>query len=241
MSNSCHVHKELRLFFSARAAVRLFPPMNPELSYLGGGGRTKKALFEICSAHICRAAASPNRKWLLSRVIMPPPRQKPHSPPGGCEDTAVLHCNNTPHSSFMAVPEMAKVARICVHVTRRCCISCQGFSSRSPSRELQASDRTPDLEGRLEPGKEEPVQALILDTHKQPLKTDKYGLQLSRDEPLSLAALRLTPLLRAFFFTQWNPTGAYFWLKHNQVSLDAPPPTPPMPQTTRSGNTGRCC
>lgn len=163
MSNACHVHKELRLFFSAHAAMRLFS---------SEGGKPKKASFEICFAHICRAAACPNRKWLLSRVIMAPPRQKPHSPAGGCEDTAVLPCNNTPHSSFMAVPEMAKVARTCVHVTRRCCVSCQAFSSRSPSGELQASDRTPDLEGRLEPGKEEPLQALILDTHTQPLIPD---------------------------------------------------------------------
>lgn len=228
MSNACHVHKELRLFFSTRAAVRLFSPMNPEWSYLRGG-KPKKALFEICNSS-CTEKTSPSRKWLLerrslSRVIMAAPRQKPHSPAGGCEDTAVLRCNNTPHSSFMAVPETAKVARMCVHVTWRCCISCQVFSSRSPSSELQASDRTPDLEGCLEPGKEEPVQALILDTHKQPLITDKYGLQLrstaARRGVISCSSLCCSGF---FSFTCWNPTeGAYFWLKHNQVSLDAPP------------------
>lgn len=137
----------------------------------------------------------------------------------------------------MAVPEMAKVARICVLVTRRCCISCQVFSSRSPSSELQASDRTPDLEGRLEPGKEEPVQALILDTHKQPLITDKYGLQLRRATARRGVISRSSLCCSGFFF--YLTEGAYFWLKHNQVSLDAPPHT--TDNKVGTPDTGRCC
>lgn len=62
---------------------------------------------------------------------------------------------------------------VCVHVTRRCYISFQ--EDRVPSCRRQIA---PDLEGRLEPGKKEPVQTLVLDSHKQPLITDKYGLQL---------------------------------------------------------------
>lgn len=81
------------------------------------------------------------------------------------------------------------------------------FSSRRPGAELQASDRTPGLEGRLEPGKEEPVQALILDTHKQPLITDKYGLQL-HSEALSLAAHSAAQ----GFFTRHNPTDGGLFL-----------------------------
>lgn len=147
---------------------------------------------------------------------MAPPRQKPHSPAGGCEDSAVLRCNNTPHSSFMAVPETAKVARTCVHVTRRCCVSCQVFSSRSPSAELQASDRTPDLEGRLEPGKEEPVQA----PHPGYTQTATYNRQIWSSAPQHSSETR------PYLLQLTLPMGAYFWLKHSQVSLEPPFPPP---------------
>lgn len=137
-------------------------------------------------------------------------QQKPHSPAGGCEAVAVLLCNNTPHSSFMAVPEMANVPCMCVHVTRRCYISCQ--EDRAPSCRRQIA---PDLEGRLEPGKKEPVQTLILE---QPLITDKYGLQLcSTPARRYLFHLSASPgrFLGVFLHSGIELVGAYFWLKHN--------------------------
>lgn len=96
----------------------------------------------------------------------------------------------------MAVPEMANVPRMCV--------------SACDSEVLYFLPRRPRC---LEPGKKEPVQTLILGSHKQQLTTDKYGLGLCSSEALSLPALSLT----FFFFLHagFQPMGAYFWLKHN--------------------------
>lgn len=59
--------------------------------------------------------------------------------------------------------------------------------------------RTEHLEGRLEPGKKEPVQTLILDSHKQKLVTDKYGLRLC-STPARRYLFQLAASLLFFFF-----------------------------------------
>lgn len=108
----------------------------------------------------------------------------------------------------MVVPEMANLSCVCVCVRLGGVIfSCQ--EDGAPSCRHQVA---PDLEGRLEPGKREPVQTPILDS-KQPLLTDKYGLQLARRYLSQLSA----SLGRSgvFYHAGIRPMGAYFWLKHN--------------------------
>lgn len=97
--------------------------------------------------------------------------------------------------------------------------------------------RTEHLEGRLEPGKKEPVQTLILDSHKQKLVTDKYGLRLcSTSEALSLPALSLTTFfIFLFFFARWIPTNGGLFLAKAQLSLPSPP------HCCRQQNTGPSC
>lgn len=102
------------------------------------------------------------------------------------------------------------------------------FQQEPESAELQASDRTPDLEGRLEPGKEEPVQA----PHPGYTQTATYNRQIWSSAPQHSSGTR------PYLLQLTLPMGAYFWLKHCQVSLDDPPHAPPLPltpQTTRSG------
>lgn len=92
--------------------------------------------------------------------------------------------------------------------------------------------RTEHLEGRLEPGKKELVQTLILDSHKQKLVTDKYGLRLcSTSEALSLPALSLPTFFIFLFF--------FCTLDSNQRGLISGQSTikfafaPPLLQTTK--------
>lgn len=140
-------------------------------------------------------------------------QQKPHSPAGGCEAVAVLLCNNTPHSSFMAVPEMANVPCMCVHVTWRCYISCQ----RRLSTELQTSDRT-------RPGGAPGAWKKGAGPNPHP-GTATYNRQIwssalqHPSEALSLPPLSLTRPVFGVFFTQWNWTGGGLFLAEAQLSL----------------------